>query len=79
MVASLCSNKILTTGQGLIVTNNPVNFNKILKFKNHGKTNENENFEVDFDIKGFNLKFTDVQAALGLVKLMNIKKNAIFK
>lgn len=72
---SFAPNKILTTGQGgLIVTNNSTSFNKILKFKNHGKTNENENFEVDFDIKGFNLKFTDVQAALGLSQITEYKK-----
>lgn len=71
---SYAPNKILTTGQGgLIVTKNKNLYKKILKFKDHGKIYDDKKDQINFDLRGFNLKFTDIQAALGLSQINDYK------
>jgi perosamine synthetase len=72
---SFSSNKIITTGQGgLIVTDRKDIFLKIKKFKNQGRfgvITGGDDLVID---EGFNFKFTDLQAALGLSQLKFIKE-----
>ena len=61
-----------TTGQGgMIVTNNKRYFKKLKKFKNFGRLNDGGDFYKDY---GLNLKFTDLQATLGISQMKNLRK-----
>lgn len=69
--------KIVTTGQGgLVVTNNPTLYQRILRIKDHGRRNKGLDIH---DHLGFNFKFTDIQAAIGLAQLGRLKKNVACK
>lgn len=59
---SLAPTKIITTGQGgIITTNNFKIYDKIRRIKDQGRHNKSENYPI----VGYNFKFTDIQAALG--------------
>jgi len=74
--------KIITTGQGgMIVTNNFDIYKKIKKIKNFGRIVDGND---DYKSIGYNFKFTDLQATLGISQLKNLKwrikqKRLIFK
>lgn len=59
---SLAPTKIITTGQGgVITTNNFEIYDKIVLIKDQGRRLKQD----DYQIVGYNFKFTDIQAALG--------------
>ncbi|MFS1518038.1 UDP-4-amino-4,6-dideoxy-N-acetyl-beta-L-altrosamine transaminase [Bacillus sp. SCS-151] len=72
--------KHITTGEGgVITTNNPDYYDKLIQFRNHGitrnceKMGENEGawyYEMQF--LGFNYRMTDIQAALGISQLKKV-------
>ncbi|WP_214480153.1 UDP-4-amino-4,6-dideoxy-N-acetyl-beta-L-altrosamine transaminase [Bacillus sp. SM2101] len=72
--------KHITTGEGgVITTNNPNYYDKLIQFRNHGitrnceKMGENEGawyYEMQF--LGFNYRMTDIQAALGISQLKKV-------
>lgn len=68
---SLSSPKIITTGQGgFVVTNNDQLAKKLSIFKNFGRSEGG--VEVYTDI-GLNMKFTDIQAVIGLSQMAKIE------
>ena len=70
-VFSLSPHKIITTGQGgLIVTNNERIANTLRKLKDFGRVSPGVDVH---DMVGFNFKFTDVQAVIGLEQLKTIQ------
>ena len=67
---SFAPNKIITTGQGgLIVTNNYKLYKEIKSFQDQGRPYLNKKIHSSI---GFNFKFTDLQASLGLSQMENI-------
>lgn len=74
--------KIITTGQGgMVCTNNPKIFKKLKLIKNFGRKFSGEDEYINI---GYNFKFTDLQAQLGISQLKTIKfrikrKKEIFK
>lgn len=67
---SLSPHKIITTGQGgLIVTNKDSYASAIMKIKDFGRSAPGIDNHVEL---GINLKFTDLQAVIGLEQLKNI-------
>jgi len=74
--------KILTTGEGgMVLTNNQVHFEKLLRLRNHGITRNQALFvkpspgpwyyeQLEL---GFNYRMTDIQAALGLSQLSRLE------
>ena len=79
---SLSMPKIITTGQGGVVcTNNLKIYKKIKLIKDFGRTKPGTDKYKDL---GFNFKFTDLQACIGISQLKNINqkiniKKKIFK
>ncbi|MBI2453295.1 DegT/DnrJ/EryC1/StrS family aminotransferase [Candidatus Peregrinibacteria bacterium] len=79
-VFSFYANKIMTTAEGgLILTNNPLLAKKCLALRNHGRIATGTFIHPYI---GFNFKFTDLQAAIGLAQFkklpkMNAKKQKI--
>ncbi len=62
--------KIITTGQGgMIVTNNLNLYKKLLKIKNFGRQSDGNDF---YSSIGYNFKFTDLQATLGISQLKSL-------
>ncbi len=71
--------KVITTGEGgMLTTNNPELAQRLKILKNHGAT---PNPEIDntkpyymgrFDHLGFNLRFNDIQAAIGIAQLYKL-------
>ncbi len=69
---SLSMPKLITTGQGgFVVTSNKKFAAKINEIKNFGRKSDGN--DIYFST-GYNFKFTDIQAALGLSQLIDIKK-----
>lgn len=67
---SLAPTKVITTGQGGIVTTNDVKiFEKIKKIKDQGRQDKSENYKI----VGYNFKYTDIQAALGNSQFSKLK------
>jgi len=74
--------KIVTTGEGgMVLTNNQVHFEKLLRLRNHGITRNQALFvkpspgpwyyeQLEL---GFNYRMTDIQAALGLSQLSRLE------
>lgn len=68
---SFSTPKIITTGQGgALVTNNKKLYEKIIRLKDFGRINRNSQ---DHDEVGFNFKFTDIQAAMGVAQMKKLK------
>lgn len=64
---SFSTPKIITTGQGgALVTDNKAYYEKIIRLKDFGRINRNSQ---DHDEVGFNFKFTDLQAAIGVAQM----------
>ena len=71
---SFAPNKIITTGQGgLVVTNNKKIYKKLKIFKDQGRVGLTTGGEDYYVSLGFNLKFTNLQAALGLSQIRDLK------
>ncbi len=67
---SFYGNKIITTGEGgMITTNNKRLANKIRMLKNHGMSTTRKYFHP---ILGYNYRMTNLQAALGVAQLQKI-------
>jgi perosamine synthetase len=67
---SLAPTKIITTGQGGMITTNNFNiFERIKKIKDQGRDDKSENYKM----VGYNFKFTDLQAALGNSQFSKLK------
>jgi len=82
-VFSFSTPKIITTGQGgMIVTNNKKLYSKCVQLKDFGrkqgvKTNMKNSF--DHEIIGYNFKFTEFQAAVGISQMQKLKKRITIK
>lgn len=64
---SLGVTKLISTGQGgVVVTRSRKIYEQLKLVRNHGVA---DTFEAVYGVKGFNFKFTDLQASLGLVQL----------
>lgn len=64
--------KIITTGQGgALITNNSKFYEKIKKLKDFGRSRGGIDF---YETVGWNFKFTDLQAVIGIEQLKKIKK-----
>ena len=64
--------KIITTGQGgFIVTNNKELYDNIRRLKNFGRL---EGGGDHHETIGFNFRFSDLQAVIGLAQMKNIKE-----
>lgn len=64
---SFSTPKIITTGQGgALITNSKEYYEKIIRLKDFGRINRNSQ---DHDVVGFNFKFTDLQAAIGVAQM----------
>jgi len=67
---SFSSPKIITTGQGgALITNNEILFKKIKKIKDFGREGGGTDWH---DIMGFNFKFTDIQAVIGIEQMKKL-------
>jgi perosamine synthetase len=84
---SFSSPKIITTGQGgMLVTDNENLYKKMTKIKNFGRaTNTDATGEADFhELLGFNFKFTDLQAVIGIEQMKKLpwrveRKKAMYR
>ncbi|AEH44328.1 UDP-4-keto-6-deoxy-N-acetylglucosamine 4-aminotransferase [Thermodesulfatator indicus DSM 15286] len=75
--------KHITTGEGgAVLTNRDDIYEKLLMFRNHGVTKEEEKFVkmkegdwyYEMQFLGFNYRMTDIQAALGISQLKKLDK-----
>jgi len=73
---SLSTPKIISTGQGgFVVTNDDTLASKMMMIKNFGrKTGGVDNFELF----GLNLKFTDIQAVIGIEQMKKLPERVVF-
>lgn len=74
---SLTASKTITTGQGgIIVTNNSKLYKKIKLLKNQGIDGKSDGGNVIHSTIGYNFKYTNLQAAMGLAQIADIKNRA---
>lgn len=67
---SFSTPKVITTGQGgALVTDNKEFNDKIIRIKDFGRINRNSQ---DHDEIGYNFKFTDIQAAVGVAQMKKL-------
>ena len=82
-IFSFSTPKIITTGQGgMIVTNNKKLYEKCEAVKDFGrKPNTKQNMRMAFDHPtiGYNFKFTEFQAAIGIAQMKKLRKRMILK
>ncbi len=80
-VWSFCQDKIISTlGEGgMIATNNPKIYNRLLSYRDHGKNYKNlsniknlDKFNYINDFIGTNIRMTEIQAAVGYLQLDNL-------
>jgi perosamine synthetase len=65
--------KSITTGEGgMILTDDPDDFELFLKLRNIGS--DRSGISPDFSVLGFNYRMTDIQAAIGLAQCMKFEK-----
>ncbi len=70
---SLGMTKLLQTGQGgAVATNSKAVFEELKLLRNHGVGGDS--FSVEYGRLGCNFKFTDIQAAIGVVQLGRMKE-----
>lgn len=70
---SFSPNKTITTGQGgMIVTNDPELHVRLRMLKDQGRPVRGTGGDDRHDVVGYNFKFTDLQAALGLGQLQKL-------
>jgi len=86
-VWSFCNDKILSTGEGgMLTTNDKTLIEKINAYKNHGRKNKDiENAKEEYGFKwtsssfGTNLRMTEMQAAIGIIQLRKIHVRNIIR
>ncbi len=67
---SFSPNKTITTGQGgMIVTRHEPLYQRLLELKDQGRRRRGTGGDDLHPVMGFNFKFTDIQAAVGLAQL----------
>lgn len=67
---SFSTPKVITTGQGgALVTNDKKLYEKIIRIKDFGRLNRNTQ---DHDAIGYNFKFTDILAAVGIAQMKKL-------
>lgn len=67
---SMHPRKVLAVGEGgLLVTNNDEIAEKAKMFRDHGKVSTKDAFRYTFKIHGYNFRWSDLQAAVGLAQL----------
>ena len=78
---SLYANKIITTGEGLIATNNKDLAKKIKVLISLGidkspwrRTNEKLSYKYDLKNPGYKFNFTDIQASIGISQIRKLDK-----
>jgi dTDP-4-amino-4,6-dideoxygalactose transaminase len=72
-IFSLAATKLITTGQGgFLATKNKYIFDKLKRIRSHGKMSHTLTFSR-FDILGFNFKFNDILAAIGLSQIETLE------
>jgi len=80
---SFSTPKIITTGQGgLIVTNNKKLYNRCMELKDFGRkvgTKKIMRKAFEHDTIGYNFKFTEFQAAVGIAQMKKLDKRIIKK
>lgn len=70
---SFAPNKIITTGQGgIVVTNSKSFFKKLKILKDQGRIGPTTGGEDNYISAGYNFKFTNLQASLGLSQIKNL-------
>ena len=82
-VFSFSTPKIITTGQGgMIVTNNKKLYSKCIQLKDFGRkqgVKSTMKNSFDHEIIGYNFKFTEFQAAVGISQMRKLKKRIEIK
>ena len=82
-VFSFSTPKIITTGQGgMIVTNNKILYERCCELKDFGrKIGAKKNMKRSFEHEtiGYNFKFTEFQAAIGVAQMKKLPKRIIKK
>ena len=82
-IFSFSTPKIITTGQGgMIVTNNKKLYEKCKAVKDFGRksgTKQNMRMAFEHPTIGYNFKFTEFQAAIGIAQMKKLKKRMIAK
>jgi perosamine synthetase len=69
-IISLSTPKIITTGQGgLVLTDSDDLNDRVRRLKDHGRLDRSEDHHPE---AGFNYKFTDIQAAIGLAQMAKL-------
>ena len=72
---SLTASKTITTGQGgIVVTNKTDLYKKIKLLKNQGILGKSDGGNVIHESIGWNFKYTNLQAAMGLAQISTIQK-----
>ena len=75
---SFSPNKLITTGQGgMIATNNTSVYNRLLELKDQGRPKRGTGGDDLHPSSGFNFKFTDIQAAVGLAQFDKLESRCI--
>jgi perosamine synthetase len=71
--------KIITTGQGGVVTTNDEDiYSRLLSLKDQGRPARGSGGDDLHPFLGFNFKFTDIQASVGMAQLQEFKKRVAF-
>ncbi len=82
-IFSFSTPKIITTGQGgMIVTNNKKLYEKCKAIKDFGRkpdTKRNMRMAFEHPTIGYNFKFTEFQAAIGIAQMKKLRKRMIIK
>jgi perosamine synthetase len=74
-VLSFSPNKIITTGQGgLVLTNREDLHRRLVELKDQGRPRRGTGGDDEHLSVGFNFKFTDLQAAVGLAQLERLEE-----
>ena len=74
---STATTKIITTGQGgVVVTNEKEIYHRLMELKDQGRdrTELRENLPDYYPSEGYNFKFTEIQAALGLSQMTKLTR-----
>jgi|TARA_B100001964_G_scaffold240488_2_gene310446 perosamine synthetase len=72
---SFAPNKVITTGQGgLTVTNNKLIYKNLCELKDQGRIGPTTGGEDIYNSVGYNFKYTNLQAVLGLTQLKTLNR-----
>ncbi len=79
-ILSFCSNKVISTGEGgMVVTDNPKIYERLLLIRSQGRAEGNQNFfnsaaSMDYVTLGYNMRMPTMVAALGISQFKKIEK-----